>query len=163
MYLSQRFSSPCQNHFTDAPHPFIHLPPTLHNVSLSEIQFLSVRIDQPLLHKHSFTYHTHYIMKLSHYLSFPLSVPFHRCSTPTQSPTTNAIYFSPSTSVSPCQYLSTIAPHTFIHLPNTLLNISLPVLQFPPVSTIPALHQTHSFKYHTRYIMFISQYFSIPL
>ena len=31
----------------------------------------------------------------------------------------------------PCQYHSTIAPYSFIHLPPTLYNIFLPVLQFP--------------------------------
>jgi hypothetical protein len=32
---------------------------------------------------------------------------------------------------SPCQYHSTNAPYSFIHLPPTLYNVSLPVLQFP--------------------------------
>jgi hypothetical protein len=45
--------------------------------------------------------------------------------------------FSPITSVFPCQYHSTIAPYPFIHLPPTLYNVSLPALQFSPVSTIP--------------------------
>jgi hypothetical protein len=31
----------------------------------------------------------------------------------------------------PCQYHSTIAPYSFIHLPPTLYNVFLPVLQFP--------------------------------
>jgi hypothetical protein len=31
----------------------------------------------------------------------------------------------------PCQYHSTNAPHLFIHLPPTLYNVFLPVLQFP--------------------------------
>ena len=30
-----------------------------------------------------------------------------------------------------CQYHSTIAPYSFIHLPSTLYNVFLPVLQFP--------------------------------
>ena len=38
--------------------------------------------------------------------------------------------FSPSASVFPCQYHSTNAPYPFIHLPPTLYNVSLPVLQF---------------------------------
>ena len=42
-----------------------------------------------------------------------------------------ATSFSPSTSVFPCQYHSTIAPYSFIHLPPTLYNVFLPVLQFP--------------------------------
>ena len=44
---------------------------------------------------------------------------------------------SPSTSVFPCQYHSTIAPYSFIHPPPTLYNNFLPVLQFAPVSIIP--------------------------
>jgi len=39
--------------------------------------------------------------------------------------------FFPSTSVFPCQYHSTNAPYPFIHLPPTVYNVSLPVLQFP--------------------------------
>ena len=60
-----------------------------------------VSIIPPLLHTHSFIYHTRSIMFLSQHFSFP------------------------------CQYHSTIAPHSFIHLPPTLYNVSLPVLQFP--------------------------------
>ena len=68
---------PCQYHSTNAPYPFIHLPPTLYNVSLPVLQFSLVSIIPPTLHTHSFTYHPHYIMFLSQYFSFPLSVPFH--------------------------------------------------------------------------------------
>ena len=71
--------------------------------------------------------------------------------------------FFPCTSVFPCQYHSTIAPYSFIHLPPTLYNVFLPVLQFSPVSIIPPLLHTHSFIYHPRCIMFFSQYFSFPL
>ena len=71
--------------------------------------------------------------------------------------------FSPSTSVFPCQYHSTNAPYPFIHLPPTLYNVSLPVLQFSPVSTIPPMLHSHSFTYHPRYIMFLTQHFSFPL
>ena len=108
-----------------------------------------------------------------------------------QSGTVTGVY--PSTSVFPCQYHSTNAVYTFIHLPPTLYNVSLPalqfssvsiippmlnthsftyhplynvylpVLQFSPVSTIPPMLHTHSFTYHPRYIMFLSQYFSFPL
>ena len=64
-----------------------------------------VTIIPPLLHTHSFIYHPHYIMFFSQYISFP------------------------------CQYHSTIAPFSFVHLPLTLYNVFLPVLQFPlPVS-----------------------------
>jgi len=73
---------PCQYHSTNAPYPFIHLPPTLYNVSLPVLQISPVSIIPPTLHTHSFTYHPHYTMFLSQYFSFPLSVPFHQCSTP---------------------------------------------------------------------------------
>ena len=53
--------------------------------------------------------------------------------------------FSPSTSVFPCQYHSTIAPYPFIHLPPTLYNVFLPVLQLSPVSIIVPLLHTHPF------------------
>ena len=46
-FLSQSFCSPCQYHSTNAPYPFIHLPPTLHNVSLPVLLFpLSVSFHQ---------------------------------------------------------------------------------------------------------------------
>ena len=82
---------PYQYHSTDAPYPFIHLPPTLYNVSLPALQFSPVRIIPPMPHTHSFTYHPHYIMFLSQHFSFPLSVPFHQCSIPIHSPTTHTI------------------------------------------------------------------------
>jgi len=117
-----------------------------------------------MLHTHSFTYHPRHIMFLSHDFSFQLSVPFHQCSIPIHSPTTHAIYcFSLSTSVFSCQYHSTNVPYPFIHLPPTLYNVSLPVLQFSSVSTNPPMLHPHSFTYHPRYIMFLSQYFSFPL
>ena len=56
-----------------------------------------------------------------------------------------------STSVFPCQYHSTIAPYSFIHLPPTLYNVFLPVLQFFPVSIIPPMLRTHSFNHPWRY------------
>ena len=71
--------------------------------------------------------------------------------------------FSPSTSVFPCQYHSTNAPYPFIHLPPKLYNVSLPALQFSPVTIIPPMLHTHSFTYHPRCIMFFSQYFSFPV
>jgi len=40
--------------------------------------------------------------------------------------------FSPSACIVPCQYCSTIAPYSFIHLPPTLYNVLLPVLLFFP-------------------------------
>jgi len=74
-----------------------------------------------------------------------------------------AHFLSLLTSALPCRYHSTIAPYSFIHLPRTLYNVFLPVVQFSPVSIIPPLLHTHSFIYHPRCIMFISQYFSFPL
>jgi len=82
---------PCQYHSTNAPYPFIHLPPMLYNVSLQVLQFSPVSTIPPMFHTHSFTYHPHYMMFLSQYFSFPLSVPFHQCSIPIHSLTTHAI------------------------------------------------------------------------
>ena len=92
----------CQYHSTTAPYAFIHLPPTLCNVFLPVLQFSPVSIIPPLLHTHSFIYHPRSIIFFSQYFSFP------------------------------CQYHSTITPYSFIHLPPTLYNVFLPVLQFPP-------------------------------
>ena len=60
-----------------------------------------VSIIQPKLHTHSSIYHQRCIMFFSQYFSFP------------------------------CQYHSTKAPYSFIHLPPTLYNVFLPALQFP--------------------------------
>jgi hypothetical protein len=60
-----------------------------------------VTIIPPLIHTHSFIYQRRCIMLFSQYFSFP------------------------------CQYHSTIAPYSFIHLPPTLYNVFLPVLQVP--------------------------------
>ena len=65
-------------------------------------------------------------------------------------------YFCFSLSVSFC-YCSIL-----IHLPHTLYNVSLPVLQYSPVSIIPPLLHTRWFIYHTHCIMFLSQYFTFP-
>ena len=92
-----------------------------------------VSIIPPLLHTHSFIYHPRCIMFFSQYFSFP------------------------------CQYHSTIAPYSFIHLPPTLYNVFLPVLQFSAVNIIPPLLRTHSFIFHPHFVMFFSQYFSFPL
>ena len=72
-------------------------------------------------------------------------------------------FISSSTTALYCQYHSTIAPYSFIHLTPTLYNVFLPVLQFSPVSIIPPLLHTHSAIYHPPCIMFFSQYFSFPL
>ena len=68
-----------------------------------------------------------------------------------------------SVPVFPCQYHSTNAPYTSIHLPPTVYNVSLRALQFFPVSTIPPMLHTHSFIYHPHYIMYLSKHFSFPL
>jgi len=82
----------------------------------------------------------------------------------THSSTTPAVqYFPPNNSDFPCQYHSTIAPYSFIHLPPTLYNFFLPALLLSPVSIIPPLLHTHSSIYHPRCIMFFSQYFSFLL
>ena len=192
MFSSQHFSFPCQYHSTITPYSSIHLPLTLYNVFLPALQFpLSVpfhhcsilihpstthtvqcfspstsvspvSIIPPLLHTHPSIYHPRCIMFSSQYFSFP------------------------------CQYHSTIAPYSSIHLPPTLYNVFLPALQFPlsvpfhhcsipiqpstthtvkcfspstsvsPVSTIPPLLHTHPSIYHPRCIMFFSQHFSFP-
>ena len=171
---------------------FIHLPPTLYNVFLSALHFpLSVSFHQcsilnhssttnavqcfssstsvspvsiipPMLHPHSFIYHQRCVMYFSQHFSFP------------------------------CQYHSTKAPHSIIHLPPKLYNVFLPALHFPlsislhqcsilnhssttnavqcfspsnsvsPVNIIPPMLHTHSSIYHPRCTMFFSQYFSFP-
>ena len=53
-FFSQHFSFPCQYHSTNAPYPFIHLPPTLYNVFLPALQFpLSVSFHQCSITIHS--------------------------------------------------------------------------------------------------------------
>jgi len=140
-----------QYHSTIAPYTSIHLPPTLYNVFLPILQFSPVSITTPLLHTHSSIYHPRCIMFFSLYFCFPLSVSFHHCSILIHPSTTHAVLcFSPSTSFFPCQYHSTIAPYSFIHLPPTLYNDFLPVLQFSPVSIIPPLLYTHLYIHVSR-------------
>ena len=115
-----------------------------------------------MLYTHSFAYQPRYNMFLSQHFSSPLSVPFHQRSIHIHSPTTHDICVSPSTSVFPCQYHSTNAPYPYIHLPPTLYNVSLPALQFSPISTIPPMLHNHSFTYYPHYIMCLSEYFSFP-
>ena len=59
--------------------------------SVPVLQFSPLSTIPPMLHTHPFTYQPHYIMFLSQYFSFPLSLPFHQCSIPIHSPTTHAI------------------------------------------------------------------------
>ena len=154
MFFSQYFSFPLSVSFHHCS-ILIHSSTThIYNVFLPVLQFSPVRIIPPLLHTHSFIYPSRYIMFFSQYFSFPLSVSFHHCSILIHPSTTHAVKcFSPSTSVLPCQYHSTIAPYSFIHLPPRMYNVFLPVLQFSPVSIIPPLLHTHSSIYHPRCIV----------
>ena len=91
MFLSQYFSFPLSVPFHQRSIP-IHSP-TTHTIQCFSpvLEFSPVSTIPPMLHTHSFTYHPHYIMFLSRYLSFPLSVPFHQCSIPIHSPTIHTI------------------------------------------------------------------------
>jgi len=119
MFLSQHFSFPCQYHSTIAPYSSIRLPPTLYNVSLPVLQFSPVSIIPPLLHTHSSIYHPHYIIFLSQYFSFPLSVSFHHCSILILSCTTDAVRFSKL--IMPCNK----------------------ILENPQLTAIISLHSSH--------------------
>jgi len=162
IFFSQYFTFPCQYHSTNAPYSFIHLPSTLHDVFRPVVQVSHVSIIPPMLHTHSVLYHRRCIMFFSQYFSLP------------------------------CQYHSTNAPYSFIHLPPTVYDVFLPVLQFPmsvsfrqysvpihstttdaiwcfapstklsPVSIITPMLHTHSFTYNRRYIRFFSQYSAFP-
>jgi len=128
MFHSQCFSFPCQYHSTNVPYPFFHILLTLYNVSLPVLQFSPVSIIPPMLQTHLFTYRL-YNVSLP-VLHFPLSVTFHQFSIPIFSPTAYIMFLSQYFSF-PCQYHSTNDPYPFIHLPPTLYNVSLPILQFP--------------------------------
>jgi hypothetical protein len=84
----------------------------LRQVFLRVLRLSPVSIIPPFLHTHSFIYNRRCIMFLSQYFSFP------------------------------CQYHTTNATYSFIYLPSTLYNVSLPVLQFSPVSIIPLMLHT---------------------
>ena len=152
MFFSQYFSFPCQYHSTIVPYSFIHLPPTLYNISLPVLQFSPVSIIPPLLHTHSFIYHPRCIMFFSQYFSFLLSVSFHHCSIFIHLQPTLYNVFLPLLQLSavsiippllhthpftynprctmffsqyfsfPCQYHSTIAPHYIIKVPLSITN-----------------------------------------
>ena len=121
----------CHYHSTIAPYSFIHLPLTLYNVFLPVLQFSPVSTNPPFLHTHSSIYHPHFINFFSQYFSFPCQ--YHSTIAP------YSFIHLPHTLYKfflpvlqfPCQYHSTIAPYSFIHLSPTLYNIFLPVLQFP--------------------------------
>ena len=132
MFFSQYFSFPLSVSFHHCSILIHYLPPMLYNVFLPVLQFSPVSSISPLLHTHSFIYHPRCIMFFSQYFSFPLSVSFHHCSILIHSSTTHAVQcFSPRTSVFPCQYHSTIAPYSFIHLPPTMYNVFYQYFRFP--------------------------------
>jgi len=60
-------------------------------VFLPRLQFSPVSTIPPLLHTHPSIYHPRCIMFFSQYLSFPLSVPFHHCTTPIHPSTTHVV------------------------------------------------------------------------
>jgi len=157
---------PCQYHSTIASYSFIHLPPTVCRVFLPALRYSPVSTIPPLLHTHSSIYHPQCVVFLSQHFSIPLSVPFNHCSILIHPSTTHSVScFSPSTSVFPRQYHSTIAPYSLIHLPPTVCRVFLPVLRYSlfPVRTIPPLLHTHSSIYYPQCVVFFSQHFSIPL
>ena len=137
----------------------------LYNVFLPGLQFSPVSIIPPLLYTHPSIYHPHCIkfspstVQISPVSIIPplfhthLSIYHTRC----------LMFFSQYISVFPCQYHSTIAPHSSIHLPPMQYNVFLPVLQFYPVSIIPPLLHTDPSIYHPRCIIFFSQGFSFTL
>ena len=84
-------------------------------------------------------------MFFSQYFSFPLSVSFHHCTILIHPFTTQAVKcFSPTTSVFPCQYHSTIAPYSFVRLPPTLYNVF-----FPSTSLFPCQYHSTIAPYST--------------
>ena len=122
---------PCQYHSTKAPYPSIQLQPKLYNVFIPAVQFSPVTTIPPLLHTHPSNYNTRCIKFSPSTSVFPVSIippllhthpsNYHPC----------CKMFSPSTSVFPCQYHSTIAPYSFIHLPPTLYNVFSQHFSFP--------------------------------
>ena len=75
---------------------------------------LSVSFDQCSILIHSYTYHPYHIMFFSRYFNFP------------------------------CQYHSTNAPYTFIHLLPMLYKVFPPSTSVSPVSIIPPMRLIHS-------------------
>ena len=80
---------------------FVVAEVTIRQFSLTGFRVSPVSIIPPMPHIHSSIYHQRCIMFFSQHFSFP------------------------------CQYHSTNAPYSFIHLPPTLYNVFLPALQFP--------------------------------
>ena len=131
MFFFQYFSFPLSVSFHHCS-ILINLPPTLYNVFLPVLQFSPASIIPPLLRTHSFISHPRCIMFFSQYFCFPLSVSFHHCSILIHSSTTHTYnVFLPALQFSPCQYHSTIAPYSFIHLPPTLYMFFSQYFSFP--------------------------------
>ena len=84
-----------------------------------------------MLHTHSFTYSRHSIMFFSQYFSFPCQ--YHSTNAPYSfiHLPPRCIIFFSQYFSFPCQYNSPNAPYSFIHLPPTQYNVFLPVLQLP--------------------------------
>ena len=128
---------PCKKHTTIALNSSIYIPPTLINIFLHVLQFSPVSIFPPMLHTHSTNYHQCTIIFFSQNFSFI------------------------------CHYHSTIAPHSFNHVPHILYNIFLARLQFSLVRNIPPLFPTHPSTYRSHSKIFFPcssnfpyQYFS---
>jgi hypothetical protein len=104
----------------------------LGQVFLTSTWVYLVTIIPALLRTHSFIYYACCVMFFSQKFHFSLSVSFHHCSVIIHSSTNHAVKcFSPSTSVFRCQYHSTTAPYSFIHLPPTLYNVFSQYFNFP--------------------------------
>ena len=131
MFFSKHFSFSCQYHSNNTPYSFIHLTPTLYNVFLPVLPFFPVSFSLPMLHTYSFIYHSRCVIFFSQFSVLPYQIippMLHIHSVIYQR--SFIIFFSRHFSF-PCQYHSTNAPYSFIHLPPTLYNVYLPVLQFP--------------------------------
>ena len=119
----------------------------LEQICLPVHQFSPVCIIPPLFHIHSFIYHWRCIMLFSQYISLPLSVSFPIAPYSSIYHPRSIKFFSQYFSFPP---LSVSFPHCsiFIHLPPTLYNAFLPILQFSPVSIIRPLLHIHSSATH---------------
>jgi len=156
------------------------------------LPFFPVSFSLPMLHTYSFIYHSRCVIFFSQFSVLPYQIippMLHIHSVIYQR--SFIIFFSRHFSF-PCQYHSTNAPYSFIHLPPTLYNVFLSVIRFSlsvsfhqcsifihssiteaincfspntsnsPVSIIPLIIHNHSFIYLQRCIMFFSKYFSFP-
>jgi len=133
--LSQYICFPLSVPFHKPSKIFIHLTPIFYNVSLPTLLFSPLSTTPRTNQTYSITYHPHYKIFLSQYFRLTLSVPIHQCYIQPKFHTVSFTYnprciiFLYKTSVFHCQYHSTNAPNTFIHLQQILYNFSLPVLQ----------------------------------